>query len=172
MRAEKQLLLDEIKEKIDQSKSMVLASYQQLSPNMTAGFRDTLRKQGGCLEVVRKRVLIKAAQAAGISLDSDTLEGHIAVIFAEGDPVSTAKMIFQFSKENEDVLKVLGGRFEGQLCSGKDVEIISQMPGKDEMRAQFLGLLEAPMSQTLAVVEALLSTVMHCLENKAQKGDQ
>lgn len=170
MRAEKQFLLDEIKEKIDQSKVMVLASYQKLSPNATAGFRDSLRQQGGCLEVVRKRVLLKAVEASGFSLDADVLEGHIAVIFAE-DPILTTKLIFQFSKENEDVLKVLGGRFEGQMCTGKDVEIISQMPSKDEMRAQFLGLLEAPMSQTLAVVEALLSSVMHCLDNKAQKGE-
>lgn len=172
MREEKQLLLDEIKEKIDQSTAMVLTSYQQLSPNMTASFRETLRKQGGTLEVVRKRVLIKAAQAAGISLNVDELEGHIAVIFTQADPVTTTKLVFQFSKDNEDVLKVLGGQFEGQLVSGKDVEIISKMPGKDEMRAQFLGLLEAPMSQTLAVVEALLSTVMHCLENKSQQGEQ
>src|SRR5579883_2768753 len=113
MRAEKQFLLDEIKEKIDQSKVMVLASYQQLSPNMTAGFRDSLRQQGGTLEVVKKRVLIKAAEATGFKLDADTLDGHIAVIFAE-DPVTATKLVYQFSKENEDVLKVLGGRFEGQ----------------------------------------------------------
>ena len=172
MRAEKQLLLDEIKEKIDQSKAMVLASYQKLSPNTTAGFRDSLRKIGGGLEVVRKRVLIKAAEASGVQLDPDILEGHIAVIFADEDPVATTKLIFAFSKENEDTLKVLGGRLEGQLCTGADIEMISMLPGKDEMRAQFLGLLEAPMSQTLAVVEALLSSVMHCLENKAQKGEQ
>src|ERR1700692_174834 len=106
MRAEKQLLLDEIKEQLDRSKAIVLASYQQLSPNLSAGFRDELRKQGGSLEVVRKRVLIKAAQAAGITLDPDTLEGHIAVIFADEDPVSTTKAIFAFSKQNEDVLKI------------------------------------------------------------------
>lgn len=171
MRAEKQLLLDEIKEKIDRSGTMVLASYQKLSPNVTAGFRDALRKQKGSLAVVRKRVLVKAAQAAGISFDPEILEGHVAVIFAEGDPVMATKEIFQFSKENDNVLKVLGGRFEGQTCTGADVELISQMPGKDEMRAQFLGLLEAPMSQSLAVVEALLTSVMHCLENNVQKSD-
>jgi large subunit ribosomal protein L10 len=36
------------------------------------------------------------------------------------------------------------------------------------MRAQLLGTFEAPMSQTLAVVEAILCSVLHCLENKAQ----
>jgi len=172
MIAEKQLLLDEIKEKIDQSKALFLASYQKLSPNMTAGFRNTLRTQKASMEVVRKRILLKAAEAAGIQLDPSTLEGHIAVIFADDDPVATTKLIFSFSRENENTLKILGGLLEGKFCSGSDIELISQLPGKDEMRAQFLGLLEAPMSQTLAVVEALLSSVMHCLENKVQKSEQ
>jgi len=171
MRAEKQLLLDEIQEKIGQAKSLVLASYRKLEPNKAAAFRDELRKQGSGIGVVRKRIFAKAALASGVAIDLDTLQGHIAVVFISGDPVATTKTIFQFSKENEDVLTILGGRFDGQVCSAADVETISKLPSKDEMRAQFLGLLEAPMSQALATVEALLSSVMYCLENKSQESE-
>lgn len=172
MRADKQLLLDEIRENIDNAKALVLMSYQKLEPNATAAFRDNLRKQGAGLEVVRKRVLAKAAQASGLGIDIDAFEGHIALVYASEDPVAATKTVFDFSKENDDILKILGGKFEGQLCSAADVEKIAKLPGKDEMRAQFLGLLEAPMSQTLAVVEALLTSVLHCLENKSQEGDK
>ncbi|MBY0530029.1 MAG: 50S ribosomal protein L10 [Rhabdochlamydiaceae bacterium] len=171
MRAEKQFLLDEIKDKMTRSKALVLTSYKRLQPNVVAGFRSTLSQLGGSLEVVRKRVLLKAAQVAGVTIDADLLEGHIAVIFADEDPVQTTKAIYQFCKENEEILRVLGGRFEGAVCSAQDVEQISKLPSKDEMRAQFLGTLEAPMSQTLAVMEALLSSVMHCLENKSQQSN-
>ncbi|MBS3903700.1 MAG: 50S ribosomal protein L10 [Simkania sp.] len=169
MRAEKQLLLDEIQEKLEHSKALVLTSYQKLEPNTAANLRDALRKQGGGLEVVRKRILAKAAAASGFALDLDILQGHIAVFFIDEDPVTVTKTIFDFSKEHVDTLTVLGGRFEGRFCSATDVEQISKLPTKDEMRAQFLGLLEAPMSQTLATFEALLSSVMHCLENKSQE---
>jgi large subunit ribosomal protein L10 len=54
------------------------------------------------------------------------------------------------------------------MCSASDVEQISKLPGKDEMRSQFLGTLEAPLAQTLSVLEALLTSVMYCLENKSQ----
>jgi large subunit ribosomal protein L10 len=168
MRPEKQFLLDEIKEKIDGSKAMLLASYKRLEPNAAATFRSDLAKIGGSLEVVKKRVLIKAAQVAGVELDPTLLQGHIAVVFAGQDPIQTTKIVYQFSKENEEVLEVIGGRFEGALCSAQDIEQISKLPSKDEMRAQFLGTLEAPLSQTLAVIEALLTSVMHCLENKSQ----
>ena len=169
MRPEKQFLLDDIKDRIAGSKAIVLASYKRLEPNASSTFRTNLAKSGGTLEVVKKRVLVKAAQVAGVELDPALLQGHIAVVFANQDPVQTTKVVYQFCKENEEVLEVIGGRFEGALCSASDVEQISKLPGKDEMRAQFLGTLEAPLTQTLAAIEALLTSVMHCLENKSQQ---
>lgn len=171
MRPEKQLLLDEIKDKIAGSKAIVLASYKRLEPNAAAHFRTDLAKTGGSLEVVKKRVLIKAAEVAGVALDPALLQGHIAVVFANEDPIQTTKTIYQFSQANEEVLEVIGGKFEGALCSAADVEQISKLPGKEEMRAQFLGTLEAPLSQTLAVIDALLTSVMHCLDNKSQQNN-
>ncbi len=171
MREEKQLLLDEIKDKMDQSTAIVLTSYQKLTPNMASDLRMKIGSSGGVFEVVRKRILIKAAAAAGFTLEQKMLEGHIGVFFALSDPVSVAKVIYQYRKENEDVLKVLGGRFEGQVCTASDVEQIAKLPSKDEMRAAFLGTLEAPLSQTLAVVESLLTSVLFCMENKEQSNN-
>lgn len=169
MRQEKQLLLDDIKERIANSLAIVLASYKRLEPNVAASFRTTLAQTGGSLEVVKKRVLVKAAQGAGVELDPALLQGHIAVVFANQDPVRTTKAVYQFCQENEEVLEVICGRFEGAMCPAKDVEQISKLPGKDEMRAQLLGTLEAPLSQTLAVFEALLTSIMLCIENKTHQ---
>ncbi len=168
MRQEKQLLLNDIKERITGANALVLTRYQKLKPNTVAGFRTNLAKSGSSLEVVKKRILVKAAKDAGLALDADTLDGHIAVIFLDQDPVATTKLIYQFRQENENVIDILGGKFEGVLCSAEDVEQISKLPSKDEMRAQLLGTLEAPLSQTLAVVDAMLTAVVYCLENKCQ----
>lgn len=172
MRPEKNILLREIREKIDASKALVLATYTKMSPNMAASFRTNIGKTGGSFEIVKKRVLMKAAEEAGFSLDRTELKGHIGVVFADQDPVQTTKCVYQFVKDNEQILRVIGGRFEGTLCSAKDVEVISQLPSRDEMRAQLLGLFEAPMSQTLATVEALLCSVIFCLENKAAESKE
>lgn len=169
MRAEKTLLLNEIREKLDASKAIVLTRYKSINPNKAAAFRMDIAKSGGTFEVVKKRMLIKAAEASGITIDRKDLQGHIGVIFAEQDPVQTTKVVYKFRQENEEMMEVLGGRFEGKLCTAHDVELISKLPGQDEMRAQLLGLFEAPMSQTLAVVEALLCSVVYCLENKAKE---
>lgn len=170
MRQEKTLLLNEIKDKIDGSKAIVLASYKQMSPNLAADFRTNIAKTGGSFEVVKKRMLIKAAEKAGFSLDRTDLDGHIGVIFAEEDPVQTTKCVYTFRKTNEENFRVIGGRFEGKTCTAKDLELISELPSQDEMRAQLLGLFEAPMSQTLSVVDAILCSVLFCLEGKAAEG--
>ncbi len=67
MRQEKQLLLDEIKDQIDQHRILCHhAAMQGLLPIQRMNFAEKSAKIGGNVEVVRKRVLIKAAEAAGI----------------------------------------------------------------------------------------------------------
>lgn len=169
MRQEKQLLLDEVKGQIEQFNSFVIMSYAGLTANTANDFRREVAKSGGSVEVVRKRVLIKAAEAAGLTLDLEALPGHIGLVFTGKDPFETTKMVFKFSQDSNQAIQVVGGRFEGQLYSGPDVEALSKLPSKDEMRAQLLSILEAPMAQTLAVMDAILSSVVYCLENKCQQ---
>jgi large subunit ribosomal protein L10 len=168
MRPEKQLLLDDIKGKIEGSQAFILTRYQKMNPNMASDFRNSLAKTGGDFEIMRKRILMKAAKAAGIQFEPSQLKGHIGLIFAVQDPILTTKAVFKFKQENEDVLEIMGGRFEGRLYSGKDVEQLSKLPAKPEMQAQLLGVFEAVPAQTLGVIDALLSSLMYCLDNKSK----
>lgn len=172
MRSEKQLLLDEIKDKLVDSKAFVIASYTKMRANVNADFRTCVIEAGGDCEVVKKRVLKKAAEAAGFSVDLEALEGHIAIVFAKNDPVKVTKAIFKFSEENKELLAFLGGRFEGASCSASDLQQISNLPDSNQMRAQFLSLLEAPASHFLGVVDALLTSVVHCLNGKVEQEEQ
>lgn len=169
MRQEKQLLLNEIKDKIGSSKTLVLAQYQNLDPNNSADFRTNLADAGAELEVVKKRMLIKAAEYAGIALNTFDMRGHIAVVFTNQDPIPATKVIYKFCQENEKNVEVVGGYFEGEVCSATDVKQISQLPNKKEMQARLLAVLEAPMSQMLSVVQSLLTSVIYCLDNKNQQ---
>lgn len=168
MRQDKQLLLDEIKEQIDNYGSFVIMRYQGLTADGANEFRREIAKGGGNVEVMRKRILIRAAEAAGVTLDLSALPGHIGLVFGK-DPIETTKVVFKFSQETNKAIEVLGGRFEGRLYGAEDMEMLSKLPDLDGMRAQLLGVLEAPMAQTLAVMDAILCSVLHCLENKCQQ---
>jgi len=169
MRQEKQLLLDEIQGHIEKHKTFVIMRYQGLEANKANAFRREVAKLGGNIEILRKRLLVKAAAAAGIQLNLDALPGHIGLVLAGQDPIETTKAVFKFSQDNNKAVEVIGGHFEGQLFNGEQVKALSLLPGKDEMRAQLLGTFEAPMAQTLAVMDALLTSVVYCLDNKSQQ---
>jgi len=157
MRDEKHLLLDEIKQKIDSSTALIVARYDRLPPNLSWEFRDQLAKSGGILEIVRKRVFLKAAEQAGIKLEESLLKGHIGVVFVQQpDAMPSAKMVFKFSGDNQNLLEVVCGQIEGKMYSASEVEMLAKLPSQDELRAQFIALLVSPMSQTLAVFDALI----------------
>lgn len=171
MREEKKLLKNEIKSKIERFNSFVIIQYTGLNANVANDFRREIGKIGGDVEMTSKRVLMKAAEDAGLKLELSELPGHIGLVFFGKDPIESTKALIQFSKDREKVIQVRGGRFDGQLYSGSDVERLSTLPGKDEMRAQLLSVFEAPLSQTLAVFEAILTSVPYCLDNKCKQDE-
>lgn len=169
MRKEKPLLLDEIKEKIDGSKAMIIASYDKLEPNTSWAFRDLLGKSGSGFEVVKKRVFLKAAEQSGVKIDESLLKGHIGVVFVkQDDAMAPAKAVFKFSEENGNILQVICGQVDGKLMPGSELEVLSKLPGIDEMRATLLGLFTSPMSQMLSVMEAAIAGPLSVIEKKSE----
>jgi len=168
MRAEKQLLLDEIRDKISNSNGVFLARYQGLRAGAAESIRNTLREAGGDMEMVRKRIFIKAAAEAGVEFDPGVMEGHIALVFAGDDLVQTAKALVDFGKESGGAVEVLAARFDGQQYDAAAVTKLSKMPGIQELRAQLVGLFAAPMTQTVGTMQAVLTSLLYLVENRRE----
>jgi len=169
MRAEKQLLLDEIKSKIDESTGFIITKYEGLTALAANEFRGEISKLESEFEVVRKRIFIKAAQECDIKISSTDLEGHIGIVFSKNDAIRTTKTIVDFGKTNGSIFELLGARIEGEIYSKEEVNKLAQLPGKEQLQAEFLGLLEAPMATLLSTMESLLSSILYCLDNRAKK---
>ena len=165
MRKEKSLHLNSMTSVVEGAKSLILTSYEKLNANTTADFRTALRQSGGSLTVVKKRMFLKAAASLGFNFGPD-LAGHIAVISVKDSVIDAAKVLYKFKKQTENMIQVLGGQFEGKLCTAQEIEMISNLPTQDEMRAQFLSVLEAPMSHTLSVIEEMLKTFEKSVEGQ------
>jgi large subunit ribosomal protein L10 len=156
MRQEKQLLLDEILEKMSASPNLIVTRYSKWSAGTAHQFRRGVRTKQAEFEVVRKRIFQKAAKSAGFEVPEQWLEGHIGLVFVQGDALATAKEIDRFGEENEKALEIVGGRIDGKLMDGAEVVMLAKLPSLDELRAQFIGLLVAPMANVLAVMDALV----------------
>jgi len=169
MRPEKQLLLDEIKDQMRQAKAFVVTRYDKLQPQLTWDLSQKLKESDSHYEVVKKRLLYKALKEEKIDLGIDEIEGHVGVLFMQGDTAAATKTLFQFKEQLDDGFIIQKGIYEGQIFSPEEVVALATLPPLDELRAQFLGVLQAPSQDLVSVMQSLLTSVIYCLENKIEK---
>jgi large subunit ribosomal protein L10 len=170
VKQEKQLLLEEMKEQLRKSGSFVIAQYTNMTGDKAYEFRRALAQTGGYFEVVRKRMLIEAAKQIGIEFNAEELPGHIGLVLGASDTLEASKAVLKFSTANSDSLTLIAGYLDGQKASRDDVQRLATLPGKDQMRAELLGLFVAPMTGVLGVMNAVMSDVVSCIDSKASAG--
>lgn len=169
MKEEKKLLLQEVEEKVSVSQGFILLRYLGFTAAYSREFRNTLAGVSAEFEVLKKRIFFKAIENAGFDIDLSDTGGHLGVVFSYDDPVSAAKQVLDFNKQHEDSLVFLAGRMNNASLSGKEVEAIAKLPSMTELRQQFVGLLAAPMSHIVGIMNSALSGVISCVQQKLEK---
>src|SRR5438132_7617503 len=142
-RVTKEQQVNELKEKLAKTSSLVLADYRGIDVPTVTDLRNQFRK-ALCEYKVYKNTLVKLA-VKGTKMEgiSKHLEGPTAIIFSWESPAAPAKVATKFAKESEKFV-VKGGYFEGTVLDVKGVESLATMPGKDELRAKLLATFMAP----------------------------
>ena len=167
MRREKLLLLEEIKDQLQDSGSFVVTRYQGLTGSVAYSFRREIAKTGGYFEVVSKRMLIQAANQLNISFDIQQLSGHIGLVLNASDPMVAVKTVVDFAKKNEKSVQLVGAYLDGTVTSEEEVNVLATLPTKDQLRAELLGLFMAPATGVVGAMNALLTGVVRCVDSRA-----
>ena len=120
--------------------------------------------------LVSKNTLSKiAAKNAGFdNLFDSILSGQIAIAYANSDPTSPARVIKDFSKENE-AFEVVGLYFDGNLYDPSKYKELANLPTKDVLLAKFVYALNSPMSKMALLLNASMTKLagtIKSLENK------
>ena len=119
---------------------------------------------------VYKNTLMKiAAEELGLPKMDVELAGPNAFIFCHQDPVSSAKVLKDFAKENE-ALNIKAGVMDGQLLSEEDVKAVASLPSREEIYAMFAGAVSG-IARGLAttvngVGQGLAQTISQVAEQK------
>lgn len=167
----KHALAAEVKDKFGRMSSAVLVDYQGLTVEAVTKLRNEFRKSGVEYRVV-KNTLIKQAIAGQpwAAAFGKTLTGMTGVAWSYEDPSAAAKIVKAFRKDN-DKLKIKGGLVDGQIVAADRVESdLANMPGKDELRAQLLATLQAPLTQFVQLLSAPAQNFAYLLKAKEEKG--
>src|SRR5665647_1051812 len=126
---EKKLIVEEIKQQLDQSMLVVFTDYRGLKVDEMTELRDKLRIPGVEVKVLKNTMLRFALEKSGYQQISSLVNGPNAVVFSQEDPVSPAKVLFDFAKTHKN-LEVKMGLLQGQMISPAKVKILAELPSR------------------------------------------
>ncbi|MFA6931123.1 MAG: 50S ribosomal protein L10 [Lentisphaeria bacterium] len=172
MRAEKKQIVQEIKGLME-NKPLFLISYKGLTAAVLSGFRTKLAGLGAECHVVPNNLTRCAARELGLTVVADVeLSGDSALVSGSCDPVALARAVRDFIKEQKEKVTIKWGYVEGALVSAEQVHALADLPSRDVLLAQLLGLLEAPASQLVRVLNAKVSSIVYVLNAFLSKKEQ
>lgn len=136
------------------AKSLVMTSFQGLNAAEIADLRRRC-KEGGLDYIVLKNTLARLAlKETQFEVAGENLRGPVGWAVSYGDEISGAKLISKYAKEN-DKFKVVGGALKNKVLTAAEVDLLATMPGLNEVRAQFLGLLTSVPTKFVATLNEL-----------------
>lgn len=138
-----------------------------VSVGKMVSFRRKVRESGGEFLVVKNSL---AKRAAGLEAARDIFSGPTAVLFS-GDPVASAKLVVSFAKDHKGFV-VAGGLGSGKLLDVKRVEVVSELPSLEQMRAKLLGTLLAPATQLVSVLQETSRGFVRVLDAYCRKSQE
>jgi large subunit ribosomal protein L10 len=133
--------------------AVVVTHYMGLTVAEMTDLRIRLRKEGAALKVVKNSLAQKALNGAAGEGGDALFKGPVAIAFGP-DPVSAAKVVTQYAKENEK-FSVIGGLLgQTTILDKAAVSSLATLPSLDQIRAQLIGLLNAPATKIAGVLQA------------------
>ena len=166
MRPEKANIVSDLSKKLNQSPFVLVADYQRMNVGHFADLRNRLAGSGAELHVVKNSFLKRAMSQSGLPDVADKLTGQTAVVTGENDVAPVAKILKSFAKEFKiAALKI--GVVDKSLLSTQEVETLADLPAREILLAQLLGLLLSPATKLVRVLNEPGSAFARLLNAKA-----
>ncbi|MBR6241115.1 MAG: 50S ribosomal protein L10 [Lentisphaeria bacterium] len=164
MRQERIQLGQDVAALLTGSDYLFFVTYKGLKVKDVDSFKKQLAPLGAECHVLKNRFINKMAELNGLdALAAFKLSGDTAMISGKGDAGPVAKAIKAFSAETKGVLSAKGGYFDGAVLEPQQVIAIADLPGKDALRAQLLGLLAAVPTGLVRVLNAKASSIVNVI---------
>ena len=166
-RTDKEQLVSELHSKMTGATALYFTDFTGLNVKRMTELRRRLRKAGVEYVVIKNTLALRAVNEAGLT--TERLRGPTGVVLSK-DPITAAKVLSDFARENEQRPTVKGGLLEGQALNEAQVKKLATMPSREQMLAELGASFQAPLSMFLGAMNALLTNFAGVLESlKAQK---
>jgi large subunit ribosomal protein L10 len=167
---QKKAIVSEVAEVAAKAPTAIAAEYIGLSVAEMTQLRSAAREAGIYLRVVRNTLARRALEGTQFECMQEGLVGPLLLAFSNEEPGSAAKVIRNFSKDNEKLVVKLVA-IDGRLLDAADIERLANMPSLEQARAMLLGVLQAPLGKfvrTIAEPQAKFARLLAARRDQQQ----
>jgi large subunit ribosomal protein L10 len=165
----KESMLAEYTVWLGKSKAVVLVEYAGLTMKDLDAIRARIREAGGEFHIVKNTLVKLALEKTGYRVPTEYVEKSTAIGLAFSDAAAFTKALTEATRGMEAV-KIKGGFMDAQLLSPAQVKAVASLPPLPVIRAQLLGMLQAPagkLVRTLAEPGRQMAYVVKAFSEKA-----
>ena len=160
-KSEKEQLVAELKTKIQGAQALYYTDFTGLNVKRMTDLRRRLRKANIEYVVIKNTLALRAVNESG--LVGERLRGPTGLVVAR-DPVTAAKLLSDFAKENEQRPAVKGGMLDGKSVDKEQVKRLASMPSREQMLAELGAGLQSPMAAFVGALNGMLYMFAGALE--------
>ena len=164
-------VVNQVSDLLSGSKMTVFARYAGTSVKSMQQLRSDARPNGTVVKVVKNRLFKQALQSSDKFKDIDISQfsGQLLYAFNSQDDVAPAQSLAAFAKQEPQIEFVGGLNADGQLLSAEDIKQLASLPSKDQLRAQLVGTIGAPLSGFVNVLSGNVRGVLNVLNAHADQ---
>lgn len=172
-RQQKEATVQILTDKFSQAKSVVFADYQGLTMKQLSELRNKLRDQEAEFTITKDSLSKLALKQAHLDLSDDSIQaGPTATLFSYDDQISPIKTLVKALKD-AGLGKVKGGFLGSDFVDAIAVNRLANLPSKHELQGKVVGVLVAPLSGMVNVLQGNLRNLVYALDQiRIQKGGE
>jgi large subunit ribosomal protein L10 len=168
MRPEKQNLTKEYLARLNASPFFIVVNYRGLKVSQITELRKRLSQAGAEVHVVKNSIFRIAAKEAGVGDLNGALAGQLAIVTGKRDISTAAKVLKTYGREL-DRLKVQFGFLNNQRLEQPDIMTLADLPSLEVLRATLLGVLCAPASKLVRLLNTPAGQMARVLKARQDK---
>lgn len=163
-------IVNEVKELLSTSKLTVVAKYQGTPVKALQELRKQAIAGDTHVKVIKNRLVIKALNELDTLKEADksSLSGMLMYAFNANDEITPAKVIAEFAKSQTNIEFVGAYTIDGKFIDADNVVQLASLPSKEQLRAQLIGTLNAPLSGFVNVLAGNIRGVLNVLNARAK----